>query len=119
MAGGGIPSSHIHVGISNMLTIITLMLMAWAATPTQGERVYATSKCSMCHSIAGKGNPKGSLDGVGAHLSAEEIRLWLTDPAQMRSRTGATRKPEMKSFASLPKEDLDALITYLLTLKAH
>ena len=35
----------------------------------RGEAVYAEQKCSLCHSIAGKGNAKGSLDGVGKKLS--------------------------------------------------
>ena len=36
----------------------------------KGEQVFAAQKCSICHSIAGKGNPKGSLDGVGSKLTA-------------------------------------------------
>ncbi len=35
-----------------------------------GEKVYADQKCSVCHSIAGKGNAKGPLDDVGSRLSA-------------------------------------------------
>jgi hypothetical protein len=35
----------------------------------------------------------------------------------MRDKTGADRKPAMKAFASLPKDDLDALTAYLLSLK--
>ena len=32
----------------------------------RGMKVYADQKCSVCHSIAGKGNPKGPLDDVGS-----------------------------------------------------
>lgn len=56
----------------------------------RGMKVYADQKCSVCHAIAGKGNPKGALDNVGISLKADE---------------------------NLSKEDLDALVTYMLSLK--
>jgi hypothetical protein len=42
---------------------------------------------------------------------------WLI-PADCRRRLDAssTRKPEMKSYA-LPKDDLDALVAYMVSLK--
>ena len=90
---------------------------AQTAAVERGMKVFAESKCSMCHSVAGKGNAKGILDDVGAKHSADEIRQWLVDPEAMRVKTGAERKPLMKSYASLPKGDIDALVTYLQTLK--
>ena len=90
---------------------------AYAQAAERGAKVFAESKCTMCHSIAGKGNAKGVLDGVGAKLKADEIRQWIVDPATMTAKTKATRKPPMKAYASLPKEDVDALVAYLLTLK--
>jgi mono/diheme cytochrome c family protein len=90
---------------------------AQTAAVDHGMKVYASSKCSMCHSIAGKGNAKGVLDDVGAKLSSDEIRQWLVDPDAMRVKAKAERKPLMKSFASLNKADLDGLVAYLQTLK--
>ena len=92
---------------------------AGAQTPAteHGMKVYAASKCSMCHSVAGKGNAKGVLDDVGAKLSADEIRQWLVDPEAMRVKAKAERKPFMKSYASMPKADIDGLVAYLQTLK--
>jgi len=90
---------------------------AQAAAVERGAKLYAETKCSMCHSVAGKGNAKGALDDVGAKLSADEIRQWLVDPAAMTVKAKAERKPPMKSYASLPKGDLDALVAYLQTLK--
>ena len=90
---------------------------ACAQTPERGAKVFAESKCSMCHSIAGKGNAKGSLDAVGAKLKADEIRQWIVDPETMRQKTKTERKPLMKSYASLSKEDVDSLVAYLQTLK--
>lgn len=104
------------------LVIGALFLLGVAGTASaqdkaKGEAVYAAQKCSLCHSIAGKGNPKGALDDVGSKLKADEIRAWIVDAKSMTAKTGATRKPEMKSYASLPKDDVDALVAYLQTLK--
>ena len=82
----------------------------------QGETLYTAQKCSLCHSIADKGNKKGPLEGVGKKLSEADIRAWLTDAKAMTAKTKATRKPEMKAYA-LPKDDVDALVAYLQTLK--
>lgn len=90
---------------------------AQTAAVDRGAKLYAESKCSMCHSVAGKGNAKGVLDDIGAKLSADDIRQWLVDPEAMRVKAHAERKPFMKSYASMPKADIDALIAYLQTLK--
>jgi mono/diheme cytochrome c family protein len=90
---------------------------AQTAAVDHGIKMYAASKCSMCHSVAGKGNAKGILDDIGAKLSADEIRQWLVDPEAMRVKTKAERKPLMKSYASMPKADIDGLVAYLQTLK--
>jgi hypothetical protein len=72
----------------------------------------------MCHSIAGKGNKSNPLDGVGAKLSADEIRQWITDPTAMTAKTKSTKKPPMpKKWADLPAADLDALVAYMQSLK--
>lgn len=88
-----------------------------AALVAKGEAVYAAQKCALCHSIGDKGNKKGPLDGVGTKLKADEIRLWLTDAKAMTAKTSATRKPEMKSYPALAKDDLDALVAYMISLK--
>jgi len=89
-----------------------------AQDAAHGEKVYAAQKCSVCHSIGGKGNAKGSLDGVGTKLTADEIREWIVDPVAMTAKAKAARKPVMPAkYKALPKEDLDALVTYLSSLK--
>lgn len=102
--------------------VLGLILMASHARAqdqaiTQGEKVYAAQKCSACHSIAGKGNKKGPLDDVGTKLTADEIRQWLVNAPEMTKKTKATRKPAMKNYAQLPKEDIDALVAYMQSLK--
>jgi mono/diheme cytochrome c family protein len=89
-----------------------------AAQIAGGEKVYAAQKCSLCHSIAGKGNKKNPLDGVGTKLSADDIRKWITHPDEMTAQTKSTKKPPMpKEFDKLPAADLDALVAYLHSLK--
>ena len=93
-----------------------------ATTPAQdakishGQQVYADQKCGLCHSIGDKGNKKGPLDGVGSRLTAADIREWMTDAKGMTAKIKATRKPDMKSY-TLPKDDLDAIVAYMLSLK--
>jgi mono/diheme cytochrome c family protein len=82
----------------------------------KGQQLFADQKCTLCHSIGDKGNKKGPLDGVASKLSAAEIREWITDAKGMTAKTKATRKPEMKAYA-LPKDDVDALVAYLGSLK--
>jgi len=83
----------------------------------RGMKVFADQKCTICHAIEGKGNAKGKLDGVGAKLKADEIREWLANPVEMAAKVKADRKPPMKVYTNLSKEDLDGLIAYLSNLK--
>ena len=90
--------------------------VASAQDAKKGEQLFTEQKCNLCHSIAGKGNAKGPLDGVGAKVKADEIRAWLVDTKAMTAKTKAERKPEMKVY-TLPSEDVDALVAYLSSLK--
>jgi mono/diheme cytochrome c family protein len=105
---------------SSVLGMVISLLVAGSAAAqdarAKGEQVYAAQKCSVCHSIAGKGNQKGALDAVGSKLTADEIRAWIVDAKGMTAKTKAPRKPEMRHYA-LPKEDVDALVAYLSSLK--
>ena len=86
------------------------------AKAAQGEKLFADQKCTLCHSVGAKGNKKGPLDGIAAKLKADEIREWIVDAKGMTAKTKAPRKPEMKAY-TLPKDDVDALVAYLTTLK--
>ncbi len=106
--------------LAGVIVAVALILSSPAfaqATPEQGEKVFAAQKCSMCHSIAGKGNKKNPLDGVGTKLKPEEIREWITNPTEAAAKAKSTAKPAMPA-KKLSKEDVDALVAYLETLKA-
>ena len=84
----------------------------------KGQEVYAAQKCSMCHSIAGKGGKSSPLDGVGAKLSAADVRQWIVDPVAMSKKANSTKKPPMPAkYGTLPAADIDALVAYMASLK--
>lgn len=106
---------------------VVMMMMLSAAIPAgaamqdqqieRGMKVYADQKCAVCHSVAGKGNTKGALDDVGSRLKPDEIREWMANPAEMTKKTKAGRKPPMRAYPNLSKEDVDVLVAYMLSLK--
>ena len=77
-----------------------------------GAKVFAAQKCSICHSIAGVGNKKLPLDGVGAKLTTDQIREWITHPVEAAKKATSTAKPLMRAYPNLPQADLDALVAY-------
>jgi mono/diheme cytochrome c family protein len=84
----------------------------------KGEGVYTAQKCSICHQVAGKGNKANPLDGVGAKLSAADIKEWIVDPAAAAAKAKSTKKPPMPAkYKSLPAADVDALVAYMQSLK--
>jgi mono/diheme cytochrome c family protein len=103
------------LAITTLGLLVTLPAVA-QDLKAKGEKVFTDQKCSLCHSVAGKGNVKGVLDDVGSKLSEADIRAWITDANAMTAKTGAVRKPVMKQY-SLPKDDVDALVAYVTTLK--
>src|SRR4051812_22345090 len=105
-----------------MLAALVLTTALAAAAPDaalveKGQALFTSNHCSICHSVAGKGNPKGPLDAIGDKHPAAELKQWLTEPVEMAKKANATRKPPMPSFAKLPAADLDALVAYLGSLK--
>jgi mono/diheme cytochrome c family protein len=101
---------------AGVLCLAAAMPAAALDLKAKGEKLFVDQKCTLCHSVAGKGNVKGPLEGVGTKDSPADIRAWITDANAMTAKTGAARKPVMKQF-SLEKEDVDALVAYLTTLK--
>jgi len=107
------------------LIVASLAAAMWLATGVAsaqdakvaaGQKVYDAQKCSMCHAVAGKGNAKNPLDGVGAKLSDAQIKEWIVTPAEAAKKANSTAKPPMKAYASLPAADLDALVAYMKSL---
>lgn len=105
----------------SVLAVLALATPVIAQDAAKGKQVYdaATPKCKVCHSVAGEGNAKGSLDAVGAKLKADDIKAWMRTPKEMSEKAKADRKPPMPAYAKekLSDADLEALTAYLLSLK--
>jgi mono/diheme cytochrome c family protein len=99
------------------VVLATRPALAQDAKAQQGAALFSAQKCTMCHSVAGKGNAKGPLDNVAGKTKAEHIRQWLTDPEGMRAKSNATRTPAMKPMKLSP-EQIDALVAYLTSVKS-
>ncbi len=113
---------HFSLSLAALVVAGTLVVPVFASNEAQvehGIEVFADQRCSLCHSVADKGNKKGPLDGVGDRLSADDIMQWLINPAEMTAKTNAKRKPFMKVYSNLPEEDLEALVSYLLSLTSN
>jgi mono/diheme cytochrome c family protein len=105
----------INAVLAVVLTLATAGIAS--AQADKGKEVFTAQKCAICHSVGGEGNKKGPLDGIGSKLSAEEIQQWITNSTEMAAKAKADRKPPMKPFTSLAKEDLEALVAYIQSLK--
>jgi mono/diheme cytochrome c family protein len=102
--------------VFGVLALAAVASAQGAAQVARGQKVFEAQKCFVCHSVAGQGNKKGPLDSVGSKLSADEIRQWIVSAPEMAAKAKAERKPAMKAYTALSKEDLDALIAYLQSL---
>jgi mono/diheme cytochrome c family protein len=110
--------------VVGLLTVCLAFLLPVKAASAQdkakidhGMKVYAAQKCRVCHSIEGAGQKKGPLDGVGSKYSEDEMRQWIVNASEMQKKHKSTRKPLMKDYKQLPKEDVDALVAYMMSLK--
>lgn len=117
---------------SRLVAPMVALLAAATATLAQGTATQpdtekgksvlasANPKCSMCHSIAGQGNAKYPLDGVGDKLSADDIKAWIRTPKEMAAKVKSEAKPPMMAYPKekISDQDLDALAAYLVSLKA-
>jgi cbb3-type cytochrome oxidase cytochrome c subunit len=88
-----------------------------------GKKLYATYKCDKCHTIAGRGTkkPDGELDSVGAKLTVEEIKKWLTAPTEMEAKLkkppkGTDAMSNALKTKGIEPGEIDALVAYMQTL---
>jgi len=83
---------------------------AAGAADEAGRRAFAEMNCTVCHSIAGQGNPASRLDGVGSRLDREAIRAWTTGAGAAREALGGMA--QMKSrYADDPR--LETVVDFL------
>lgn len=110
--------SRVIAGAALAVTLSAAPLLADEAKIKRGQEVYTAQKCQMCHAIEGKGNKMNPLDGVGSKLSAEDTKAWIVDPVGMTKKTQSKAKPPMPNrYSKLPPADIDAMVTYMQSLK--
>ena len=107
----------IVAGLAVAMWLVAGAASAQDAKVQAGMKVYEAQKCSMCHAIAGKGNAKNPLDGVGKKLTEAQIKEWIVTPAEAATKAKSTAKPPMKAYDKLPAADVDALVAYMKSLK--
>ena len=99
-----------------LMAVWAIPAFAQDAKVAKGAALFESNKCSICHSVQGKGGKK-PLDGAGSRLDAATVKLWLIDPKGAEAKTGKKAMPPMKNFSALPSEDIDALVAYVMSLK--
>jgi cytochrome c2 len=97
--------------LSLTMILSSILIFAAAGDPENGKEVYAKQKCKLCHSIAGQGNKKSPLDGVGGKLNEADMTKWITAPKEMKADS------KMKAYSKLSEKELGDLVAYLMTLK--
>ena len=95
------------------------LLAQGATSAEEGKKIYDAQKCANCHKInnVGKLYP---LDGVATKMKAEDIKKWLTAPAEMEKKLPKKPAVTMSGWMKTKKftpEQIDALVAYMLTLK--
>lgn len=85
----------------------------------KGKAVYDARECDRCHMVAGRGYKDGKLDGVASKMGVEEMRRWLTAPAEMEATLEKSPKVKMSSRKRMTLTDAEvtALVAYLRTLR--
>jgi cytochrome c553 len=81
-----------------------------------GRRAFVAMNCTMCHSLAGEGNPASRLDGVGSRLDRDAIRAWTTGTGAAQAALGAS----MAQMKSRYRDDplLDVVVDHLARQQA-
>ena len=93
-------------------------LTAASARVEPGRVVFDAQGCARCHAVAGKGNPRSPLDGVGARRDAAALRDWTLATGSAETKLSARAANIKQTYRELPTAELDALIAYLQSLRA-
>jgi mono/diheme cytochrome c family protein len=98
-----------YVGLS--VFIAAALPAASAQAESRGEQIFR-QKCAMCHVVKGKGGQIGpELTKMASGTRKIDLKAQLESPKKLNPTT------TMPSFRTLPKNDMDALLAYLKTLK--
>ena len=83
-----------------------------------GEKVYTRENCARCHSVAGQGNPRNPLDGVGSRHSSNAMADWIIGAESLRGVLPDRTLARKQRFQKLSAEDLRVLSIYMQSLRS-
>lgn len=83
------------------------------ATVPRGQALFVEHGCAECHAFRGIGNPSGALDEAVAELDAAALERWITAAPEVADELSRKARAAKAPYATLPREDLDALIEWL------
>jgi mono/diheme cytochrome c family protein len=117
--------SKMRAGVAVALAVLGVpAALALAQEPdpsAAGRKVYEDRKCATCHMVAGEGNIRFKLDGVGGRLAEDDLRRWLTDADAMEralpTRPAVRMSEWLEGNRRINDADVDALVAYLASLK--
>jgi mono/diheme cytochrome c family protein len=126
---------RIVAAASGLAVVLLALAFAWSQNPRStaqpavapvapatvvaeaGRAVFEAQGCAMCHAVAGKGNPRSPLDGVGARHDAVALRDWTLATGSAESTLSTRAKVMKEDYRELSPTELDALIAYLQSLR--
>lgn len=83
----------------------------------RGRALVEREGCLRCHAIAGEGNPRNPLDGIGGRRDARGIRQWIVaDPAISDGLSPGVAQAKQR-YQGLPEADLATIVAYLQGLR--
>jgi mono/diheme cytochrome c family protein len=89
-----------------------------AVVAERGRGLFADLGCARCHSVAGEGNPRSPLDGIGARRTADDIRARIVAAPTVRNEIPASAGRAKQNLSeAMSSSDLDALAAFLSTLR--
>jgi mono/diheme cytochrome c family protein len=83
----------------------------------RGRTIYVQQGCATCHAIAGSGNPRHPLDGTGDRWTTDELPHWILGTGVAADELSTAVRRRKQRYQNLSPEDLNALVTYLSSLK--
>lgn len=86
------------------------------AAAARGRTVLESQGCLRCHSVAGQGNPRLSLDGVGTRRDRAELEAWTLALPGVVDQLPARARSSKEDYRALPPGELADLLDYLETL---
>ncbi|MGY6517405.1 MAG: c-type cytochrome [Lysobacteraceae bacterium] len=86
------------------------------AAVERGRALYASLDCASCHAIAGEGNPRIPLDGVGSHLDAAALRDWIIGGGSAAEHLSPRALRTKNGYQSLGEDAIDDLVHYMASL---